>query len=487
MALTSLEGLLADAGVGAEIRADRTTEISGLSYDSRQVAPGDLFCCIPGAVADGHAFAPAAVAAGASALLVERLLEIDVPQARVASVRRELGPLADAFFGHPSSHLQIAAVTGTNGKTTTTYIFESIAKAAGRSPGVLGNVTRRFAGIEEEASRNTPEAIDIQRLFRRMADAGADPVVIEATSEGLVADRLRGTKLHTAAFTNLTQDHLNTHGSMEAYFEAKALLFEDGYTSRAVVNIDDPYGRLLHDRVANTLDVLTFGDGGDISCASAELTEHGSRVELSTPQGEMAFSTHLVGPYNVSNCMCAIGMALHCGIPVVDAVSGIEALTDVPGRLERIDAGQPFLALVDYAHTPDALEQALGACRALVAKGRVIVVFGCGGDRDRSKRPQMGEIATRLADLTFITSDNPRSEEPAAIVAEVEAGAREGSGEYRSIVDRTEAIGAALAEARQGDVVLVAGKGHEQGQQFADRTIPFDDRAVVRGSLEAKS
>jgi UDP-N-acetylmuramoyl-L-alanyl-D-glutamate--2,6-diaminopimelate ligase len=448
------------------------------------VAAGDLFCCIPGATADGHDFAPAAVEAGASALLVERRLGLDVPQAEVPSVRRALGALADAFFGRPSAQIRIAAVTGTNGKTTVTYLFEAIARAAGHSPGVVGNVTRRFAGISEEAPRNTPEAIDVQRLFRRMADAGANPVVIEATSEGLIAGRLRGTRIHTAAFTNLTQDHLNTHGSMEAYFEAKALLFEDGYTSRAVINIDDPYGRRLHDRVASSLDVMTFGEGGDISCTRADVTEEGSRVTLATPLGRFGFSTHLVGPYNVANCMCAIGLALHCDIPVERAVEGIEALQTVPGRLERIDAGQGFLALVDYAHTPDALEQALRACRALTA-GRVIVVFGCGGDRDRAKRPQMGEIATRLADLAFITSDNPRSEDPAAIVAEVESGVRsgEGGGVSTSIVDRREAIAEALRAASEGDVVLVAGKGHEQGQRFADRTIPFDDREVVRELL----
>ena len=479
----TFRGLLADAGVFADAPPSADASISGLAYDSRQVEAGDLFCCIPGATSDGHAFAPDAVEAGASALLVERRLDLDVPQAVVPSVRAALGPLADAFFGRPSAQLRIAAVTGTNGKTTVTYLFEAVARAAGHSPGVVGNVTRRFAGITEEAPRNTPEAIDVQRLFRRMADAGSNPVVIEATSEGLIAGRLRGTRIHTAAFTNLTQDHLNTHGSMEAYFGAKALLFEDGYTSRAVINIDDPYGRMLRDRVASSLDVMTFGEGGDISCESADVTEEGSRVTLATPQGRIDFSTHLVGPYNVSNCMCAIGLALHCEIPIERAVAGIGSLPAVPGRLERIDTGQGFLALVDYAHTPDALEQALGACRALTDR-RVIVVFGCGGDRDRTKRPQMGAIATRLADLTFITSDNPRSEDPAAIVTEIEEGAKEGAGAFMSIVDRREAIAQALGAASDGDVVLVAGKGHEQGQSFADRTVPFDDREVVRELLQ---
>lgn len=478
----TLRGLFAEAAVYAEFEGD--APIARLAYDSRQVADGDLFCCIPGEHLDRHDFAQAAVGAGATALLVERPLSLDTPQARVSHIRSILGPLADAFYGHPSADLQIAAVTGTNGKTTTTYIFEAIATAAGRNPGVVGNVTRRYAGIEEEAARNTPEASDLQALFARMRDAGADTVVIEATSEGLIAGRLRGTRVHTAAFTNLTQDHLNTHGSMEAYFEAKALLFEDGYTDRAVINVDDPYGRRLRDRLE--LDVLTFGADADISLRRADVGEDGSAVALRTPAGDVEFSTHLVGPYNVSNCMCAIGMALHCGIGLEACASGIEQLSNVPGRLERIDAGQPFLALVDYAHTPDALEKALGACREL-ATSRVIVVFGCGGDRDRAKRPQMGEIATRLADLTIITSDNPRSEDPDAIVAEIEMGASRAGGVYRTVVDRTEAIAAALEEASGGDVVLVAGKGHEQGQQFADRTIPFDDRDVVRHLLEASA
>jgi UDP-N-acetylmuramoyl-L-alanyl-D-glutamate--2,6-diaminopimelate ligase len=480
----TLEGLLGDAAVAAEATSD--TAVTDLVYDSRAVSPGALFCCIPGANADGHDFAAMAVEAGAAALVVERALDIDVPQARVASVRAALGPLADAFFGRPSRTLAIAGVTGTNGKTTVTYLLESIATAAGRNAGVVGTISARFAGHEEPASRTTPEAPDVQRMFRRMLDAGVDTVAMEATSDALVAGRLRGTRFATTAFTNLTQDHLNTHGSMEAYFDAKCSLFDPAYTDRAVINADDPYGRALIDRVGSSLDVTTFGAHGDIAVLDAEMSLEGSSVTIDTPSGRVAFRTPLVGPYNVSNAICAIGLALDLGIPLDVAATGVETLGTVPGRLERVDAGQRFLALVDYAHTPDALEQALGACRAL-AGGRVIVVFGCGGDRDRAKRPQMGEIATRLADLTFITSDNPRTEDPVAIVAEIEAGARRGVGIYRAIVDRTEAISQALQEARPEDVVLVAGKGHEQGQQFADRTIPYDDRAVVRELLEAAS
>ena len=477
----TLTGLLGAAGIEADVRGDAT--VTGLAYDSRRVASGDLFCCWPGENVDGHDFASDAIRSGAGSLLVERFLPVNVPQARVSGVHAVLGPLAAAFFGRPSDELTIAAVTGTNGKTTTTYLFEAIARAAGRPVGVIGNVSRRYAGITEEAGRNTPEATDLNALFRRMLDAKTELAIIEATSDGLAAGRLRGTRIATAAFTNLTQDHLNTHGSIQAYFEAKALLFTDGYTERAVINIDDPYGRALVDRVEGSLRVTTYGsERGDIHCSSARLTVSGTDVDVITPVGDASLRTHLVGPYNVSNAMCAIGLALDVGLTLDDAVLGIESLASVPGRLERVDSGQPFLALVDYAHTPDALEKALGAVRML-ASGRVIVVFGCGGDRDRAKRPQMGEIATRLADLTFITSDNPRSEHPDAIVAEIAAGAT-GGGAYETIAERREAIAAAIEHAREGDVVLVAGKGHEQGQQFADRTVPFDDVTAVREALE---
>ena len=485
----TLEGLLRASSIDAQLRAASTdVEIGGLAYDSRRVARGDLFCCWPGSNVDGHDFAAGAVRAGAHALLVERFVDVDVPQARVERVHPVLGPLAAAFFGHPSRQLDVAAVTGTNGKTTVTYLLESIARAAERTPGVIGTVSRRFPGAEEPAPRNTPEAPDVQGLFRRMADAGVDLVALEATSDGLAAGRLKGTAARTAGFTNLTQDHLNTHGSMEAYFDAKALLFEDGYTSRAVINVDDDYGRKLRARVGTSLDVLTYGmDEGDISCDRWELTRSGTRARLRTPSGAIEIATSLVGRYNVANCMCASGMALQCDIDPGDIARGIEALATVPGRLETVDAGQPFLAVVDYAHTPDALENVLHACRELARSsgqdGRVISVFGCGGDRDKAKRPLMGEVSARLADLTIVTSDNPRSEDPDAVVAEVAVGAARRGGAYRTVVDRRSAIAEAIAEARPGDVVLVAGKGHEQGQQFADRTIPFDDRDVVREAL----
>jgi UDP-N-acetylmuramoyl-L-alanyl-D-glutamate--2,6-diaminopimelate ligase len=474
----SLSGLVRAAGVHAEITGDAA--VGGITADSRTVASGDLFCCIPGAVVDGHDFAADAVAAGAAALVVQRPVGAGVPEVRVPSVRAAVGLLADAFFEHPSGHMDVAAVTGTNGKTTITYLLEAVARAGGREPGVIGTVSRRFAGTSETAARNTPEAIDLQRLLRRMRDAGCDLVALEATSDGLEQGRLRGTRVASAGFTNLTQDHLNTHGSMEAYFEAKASLFDVAYTRRAVVNIGDPAGRAIRARASKTLEVLTYGSqDADIACTRIEIGPTGSRAEVRTPSGAVEISTALRGRYNVDNCLCAAGMALQLGLDL-DAISaGIRGVETVPGRLEPVESGRGFLVLVDYAHTPDALGQALGAAREL-ASGRLICVFGCGGDRDRAKRPQMGEIATRAADTTIITSDNPRSEDPMAIIREIEAGA---AGEYSVVADRREAIASALAEAMPGDVVLVAGKGHEQGQTIGTTTLPFDDRDVVRELL----
>jgi UDP-N-acetylmuramoyl-L-alanyl-D-glutamate--2,6-diaminopimelate ligase len=476
MATWTLRTLLGAAGIDAGVSDD--TLVEGLGSDSRTVQAGDLFCCVTGANADGHDFAAEAAEAGAAALLVSRELGIALPQARVSSVRVVLGPLADTFFGHPSGEMAVAAVTGTNGKTTVTYLLESIARAAGGSPGVVGTVSRRYGSVTEAPVRNTPEAIDFQRLLCRMRDAGTDVVVVEATSDGLEQGRLRGTTFATAAFTNLTQDHLNTHGSMEAYFAAKASLFDPSYTKHAVINVADEYGSRINERVRGAIDVITFGaPDADIECESADVTPEGSLARIRTPHGVLSVETSLRGRYNVDNCMCAAGMALQLGFGADDIVEGLRAVSTVPGRLEPVDAGQDFLVLVDYAHTPDALEHALRTSREL-ARGRLIVVFGCGGDRDRAKRPLMGEAATRAADLTFITSDNPRSEDPMAIIGEIEAGAAGGA--YRVVADRREAIAEALDGATAGDVVLVAGKGHEQGQTFGSKTLPFDDREVVR-------
>lgn len=466
--------LLAEAGV--EATTSENADIGGLAYDSRAVVPRDLFCCIPGARADGHEHAREAVTAGAAAVLVERAVEAGVPQARVGHVREVLGPLADTFFGHPSTDMRVAGVTGTNGKTTVTYLLESIAGAAGLRPGVVGTVRYRIGDVEEPALRTTPEAIDLQRLLARMRDAGTDVVAMEVASHALDQDRVKAIRFACAAFTNLTQDHLDYHEDMESYFEAKAKLF--AMTDSAVINTADPYGRRLLEQ-RGSASVLTFaGDGADVGCESAEYTQHGTYLTLRTPSGTFGSRTYLVGPYNVDNVLCATALAIALEIPLDAIVAGIERVRVVPGRLEPV-TGAPFTVLVDYAHTPDALGRAIGAMRSSTT-GRLIVVFGCGGDRDRSKRPLMGEAATRGADLTIVTSDNPRSEDPVAIIEDIRPGAERGGGDYRVVADRREAIASALADADPGDVVLVAGKGHEQGQTFGDTTLPFDDREVVR-------
>lgn len=474
----TLRSLLSDADVDATVDGDAA--VGGLSYDARHVAPGDLFCCIRGANADGHEFVGEVAAAGAAAVLVDREIEVDLPVARVLDVRSSLGPIASTFFDHPSRALRIAGVTGTNGKTTVTYLLEAVVTAAGLRPGLLGTVRYRVGDDDRPAERTTPEAVDLQRLLAEMRSISTDVVAMEVASHALDYHRVDATRFACAGFTNLSQDHLDLHGDMESYFAAKARLFDVAFTPTAVINVDDPYGRRLAELVDGP-DVMTYAlSGAEICCASApELSATGTRVRVSTPTGDLDVDTRLVGVFNVSNVLCAIGMAVALDLPLDAVASGIEGVEGLPGRLEVIDEGQPFAALVDYAHTPDALEHVIDAVRGLTS-GRLIVVFGCGGDRDRDKRPLMGAVATRTADLTVVTSDNPRSEDPDRIASEIVVGAEAGGGDYTVVLDRREAIAAAVSQASAGDVVLVAGKGHEQGQTFADRTMPFDDREVTR-------
>lgn len=474
----TLRGLIAAAGVEADVRSDGT--VTGVAYDSRAITGGELYCCIPGRASDGHEYAQAAVRAGAAALLVERFCDVSVPQAKVSRVRPAMGEVAAAFNGRPCESMSVAAVTGTNGKTTVTYLLESIIRAAGHNPGVVGTIGSRFNGRDTPAVRTTPESPDLQALLASMREAGVTAVALEATSDGLEQGRLAGCKLITAGFTNLTQDHLNTHGSMEAYFRAKSILFHPAYTSRAVINVADAYGRRL---VASSsgLEVLTYGTPqSGVYVLTSAVAPDGISATLSTPAGCFDVQMSLVGRYNLANLCCAAGMALHMGYSPGEIAAGAAALERVPGRLEKVDAGQPFSVLVDYAHTPDALHHAAAAARELAGEHRLIVVFGCGGDRDKGKRPQMGAEATAVADLTIVTSDNPRSEDPMAIIAGILDGVR---GPHLVEPDRREAIAAAVAQARPGDVVLIAGKGHETGQIFAGHTVPFDDREVAAEAL----
>jgi UDP-N-acetylmuramoyl-L-alanyl-D-glutamate--2,6-diaminopimelate ligase len=469
-----------------ELRAPGDMRVSGLAFDSRRVSSGDLFFCIAGAVTDGHLFADAAIAAGATALCVERPTGAG-PEIAVTDTRRAMGRIAAAFLDHPAEDLTLLGITGTNGKTTTAFLVESILRSAGRNPGLIGTVETRVGEVVHPGVRTTPESLDLQLVLSEFRDLGADSVAMEVTSHGLALHRTEGLVFEAATFTNLSQDHLDFHSSMEDYFSAKRSLFRPASARRAAVNIDDPYGREL----VRTIKVPCLRFGGardaDVRPENVSVGPQGSDFVLITPMGDAKVATTLVGSFNVSNCLAAAATALQAGINLAAIDRGIRALRAVPGRFEAVDAGQPFGVVVDYAHTPDSLDNVLRAARGLAAArgGRVLVVFGCGGDRDRSKRPLMGAVAARMADYVVVTSDNPRSEIPESIIGEVleGVGAQRAQGADAVLSDRSEAIAHALHTAQQDDVVVIAGKGHETGQQFADRTIPFDDRSVARSAL----
>ena len=456
-----------------------SVEISDLAYDTRAVRRGALFFCVPGERHDGHGFARDAVERGAVALVVQRPLGLDVPQLVVRDARAAMARAAVAFFGDPTRELEIAGVTGTNGKTTTTFLLATILAAAGRQPGLLGTIESRIGGERRPAIRTTPEAIDLQRAFREMLDAGDRSCALEATSHGSELGRLDGVRFSALAFTNLTQDHLDFHGTFERYFDAKRRLFIQGDRPPAAINVGDDHGRRLAEELRRLGHeaLLTFGfaDDADLRPEQLELGSDGARFRA----GGLELRTSLRGRFNIENVLAAVGVSRLLGIEDTAIARGVEALGGVPGRFESVDEGQPFAVVVDYSHKPDALENVLRTARDL-ARNRVICVFGCGGDRDRGKRPVMGRIATELADVAIVTSDNPRSEDPDAIIAEV----LEGAGPDAEVEpDRRLAIERAIGLAEEGDVVVVAGKGHEQGQELADRTIPFDDRDVAREAL----
>ncbi len=459
--------------------------IAGVSYDSRSVAPGDLFFCVPGATTDGHRFAAAAVGQGAAALCVQQRQPLEVPQLVVSDVRRAMGRIAAGFFGSPAQRLRILGVTGTNGKTTTAFLLESILRAAGNTTGLIGTIETRVGDRVKSGVRTTPESLDLQRLFAEMVANGVTHVAMEVTSHALVLHRVEGVVFEAAGFTNLSQDHLDFHAHMEDYFQAKRSLFVPERCERGAVNIDDDHGR----RLISAAEVPTIGFGmstdAEVRAEGVEFEPTGSRFKVQTPLGGIDVKTRLIGGFNVSNCLAATAVALQAGLEPAAIEEGLRSLSGVPGRFEAIDSGQPFAVVVDYGHTPDSLDNVLRAARGVTRDGRVICVFGCGGDRDRGKRPLMGAVAAQLADVVVVTSDNPRSEDPHAIIDQVVEGviAHPPQGPAVVTVDRVEAIAASLQAARPGDVVVIAGKGHETGQQFADRTIPFDDREVARRAL----
>jgi len=481
----------------AGVAGEADVEITSLAYDSSRVAPGALFFCVRGQRSDGHDFAPAALERGAAALVVERHLDLPVPQVTAADARAAMAPIAVRFWGDPTATLRVAGITGTNGKTTTAFLVRHVLESQGTQTGLLGTVKSIVGGVEEEVERTTPEAIDLQRTFRRMLDAADEACAMEVSSHALAQNRTDGVHFAVAVFTNLTQDHLDFHRGMEDYFQAKRRLFSPAGVQRlpgiAVINVDDPYGaRLATDlREAGQPPLRTFSPSGaeeaDYRALESSFDASGSQFRCVWPGGEVEVRTPLAGHFNVENALAAIAACHGLGVSVESAASSLADAGRAPGRFEPVEAGQPFAVLVDYAHTPDSLENVLSAAR-LLTEGRLVCVFGCGGDRDRDKRPKMGEIAARLADRCVVTSDNPRSEEPEAIIADILAGIphrlRRANGNGWDDVavepDRRRAIALALAEARPGDTVVIAGKGHEQGQELADgRKIPFDDRTVA--------
>ncbi|MBV9818657.1 MAG: UDP-N-acetylmuramoyl-L-alanyl-D-glutamate--2,6-diaminopimelate ligase [Solirubrobacterales bacterium] len=464
---------------GAAPAGAHDLEIVDLAYDNRAVRVGTLFFCVVGFARDGHDFAADAVARGAVALVVQRPLDLPVAQVVVESTRAAMAPAAAAFYGDPSADLQIVGVTGTNGKTTTAFLVRALLEAAGRPSGLLGTIKSVIAGVAHDVQRTTPEAIDLQRTLRAMLDGGDRACVMEVSSHALALRRADAIRFAAAIFTNLTQDHLDFHPTMEDYFQAKRMLFAGAEAPAAVVNVDDPYGARL---AAELGGATTFALRADAVYRATDVRTgiDGSTFTVRGPDGKLAVRSPLRGEFNVSNVLGALAAARSLGIDADTCVEAIATAGQVPGRFQTVDEGQGFAVLVDYAHTPDSLRNVLRAARELTP-GRLHVVFGCGGDRDRGKRPQMGEIARRLADEVVVTSDNPRSEDPEAIIAEILQGS---GGDVAHDADRRRAIARAIAAAGAGDVVVIAGKGHEQGQEFASgHKIPFDDVTVAREIL----
>ncbi len=454
-------------------------EVSGLAYSSGSVSLGTLFFCVRGFTADGHDFAADAVERGAVALVCERPLGLGVPEVIVPDARAAMGPAAARFHGDPTAQLRVVGITGTNGKTTTAFLVREVLEAADIRTGLLGTVKQVVGGVEESVERTTPEAIDLQATFRRMLDAGDEACAMEVSSHALELGRADGIRFACKVFTNLTQDHLDFHGDMEHYFIAKRRLFDQPGPS--VLNADDPYGRRLAEELG---DAVTFGIGrGDLSARDVSFDVAGAAFTVATPEGPLRVTTRLPGLFNVQNALAALGAARTLGVDLELAAAALAEAGRVPGRLEPVEEGQAFGVLVDYAHTPDSLENVLRAARELTDR-RLVVAFGAGGDRDRGKRPLMGEVAARLADRVIVTSDNPRSEDPDAIIEQIVDGA--GPGVERE-PDRRRAIALAVEAAEPGDVVVIAGKGHEQGQEFeGGRKEPFDDVTVAREALRRR-
>jgi UDP-N-acetylmuramoyl-L-alanyl-D-glutamate--2,6-diaminopimelate ligase len=488
----SLREIAALVGVGGEQSDSR--QVAGVTHDSRAVRRGDLYAALPGSRAHGASFAAEASGRGAVAMLTDpagvELAGDALPAVVVADPRTALGPVAAHIYGDPSSRLRCFGVTGTNGKTTTSYLVEAGLRAAGDATGLIGTIETRIGTESVASARTTPEASDLQALLATMVERGVRSAAMEVSSHALALHRVDGTRFEVVAFTNLSQDHLDFHADLEDYFAAKARLFTPPFAAVGLVNLDDEHGRRLIG--APSIELLGFSLAGDPGAqwrASDVVADaSGARFTAHGPGTRVEVSTALPGRFNAANALAALAMLATAGVDPDAAAHGIADLPGVPGRLERVDSGQPFTALVDFAHTPEAVSAMLATVREMTG-GRVLVVLGCGGDRDAAKRPLMGAAAARLADVAVLTSDNPRSEDPQAILASVVEGARsvpaEQQGEVVVQIDRAAAIGLAVSRARAGDVLVVAGKGHEQGQEVAGVVHPFDDRTALRAHLAA--
>jgi UDP-N-acetylmuramoyl-L-alanyl-D-glutamate--2,6-diaminopimelate ligase len=475
----SLQALVARSGVGVRQPLNRDAAITGLTDDSRAVQPGDLFVAVKGEHADGHAFVEEAVRRGAAAVAVERDHDISgVPVLVVADTRRALSSLAAVFFGDPSRDLMVVGVTGTNGKTTTVHFVAAALEASGVPCGIIGTLGARWGNRAWDLGHTTPPAHVLQRILAEMRDAGARAVAMEVSSHALALDRVADVHFAVGAFTNLTRDHLDFHGTFEAYAAAKRRLFD--LSRAAVLNADDPYGAAWADHLRGRISVVTYAldAAADLRPSSVGVTADGTCFVLA----EGAVTVRLPGRFNVLNALAALGVARALGVDQTAAARGIASVERVPGRMERLSAAG-IRIVVDYAHTPDALERVLQALRE-ETHGALAVVFGCGGDRDRGKRPQMGRVAARLADRVYLTSDNPRSEDPQAILAEIVAGME--SAPHAVEPDRAQAIARAVTEAERGDTVLIAGKGHERMQIVGSQAVPFDDVEVARAALSRR-
>ncbi|UCC66375.1 MAG: UDP-N-acetylmuramoyl-L-alanyl-D-glutamate--2,6-diaminopimelate ligase [Deltaproteobacteria bacterium] len=475
-----------------ESKGEIDLEIEDISYHSHRVKEGDLFVAVRGAKNNGHHFIEEATKKGARAFIVERIpaVPINVPMVLVADSRKALAQISAEFFSHPSREIKLIGITGTNGKTTTSYLIESILKKARRKVGVIGTINYRFEGKELPASITTPQSYDLQRLLYEMATGRAEYVVMEVSSHALDQERVRGCHFDVGVFTNLSPEHLDYHEDMDRYFAAKKRFFQEILTEAkkdpwAIVNIDDPLLREFKKELP-PLRAMTYGhDQGEVRVLREEVSLKGIKTMLSTTLGSLEIKTTLIGEYNLYNILAATTVGISLGISLETIRQGIEGLSRIPGRMEKVGDGSPWI-LVDYAHTPDALEKTLKGIKRL-AKERLIVVFGCGGDRDRSKRPLMGKIGVQWADLAIITSDNPRTEDPFKIIEQIEKGAREVSPHrYLVIPDRREAINKAISLAGPHDLVLITGKGHENYQIIGEERLPFDDRKEAERALEEK-